>query len=45
MFDEAYAGVEEHLTWGGGRQRGWHVEVDMWKGNDIGYRVSSLQVR
>lgn len=49
MFREAYAGVEEHLTWGGGRgsrRGGWHVEVDMWNGRQGGpssYRVSSLQ--
>eukprot|EP00903_Cladosiphon_okamuranus_P007652 g7420.t1 len=46
MFREAYAAVEEHLTWGEGRQRGWHVEVDMWSGRQggpSGHRVSSLQ--
>lgn len=46
MFREAYAGVEKHLTWGGGRGGAWHVEVDMWNGRQGGassHRVSSLQ--
>lgn len=45
MFREAYAGIEEHLTWGGAgwRRPGLHVEVDMWSGRQGGYRVSSLQ--
>ena len=30
MFREAYAGVEEHLLWGG-----WHVEKDMYRGNKV----------
>ncbi|CAM9195640.1 unnamed protein product, partial [Hapterophycus canaliculatus] len=46
MFQEAYAGVEEHLAWDTAEGGRWHVEVDMWKGNrmnPINYRVSSLQ--
>lgn len=30
MFREAYAGVEDHLVW-----RGWHVEADIYRGNEV----------
>lgn len=36
MFEEAYAAVEKHLVW-----HGWHVEMDLYRGNQVWSRERS----